>query len=356
MATLPAVDRTGAGSAAWLAGLSDPARAIASPRIDALCFWGVPLLAFVGASFAFAGASALPDGLSTMAGLALILAISAFSDSHLIAVVPRAYLNREVFEANRFKLTVVPVVLVALLLISPTFLALAGVIAILWDAHHSAMQNFGLARIYDMKAGNKPDQLRATDLRLNWVLYVAPLLAGASLMLHLHAVDRLEGTSLSTLTALPGLFEGHLSQLAVAAILLWIATIGWAILDYRRAMAAGYQLPVHKVALIGSTGLVSLLAWGFASPVVALAIINIYHAIQYFALVWIKEGGRMKQAARGHVRNTLLVFLGLCGIVGLASELVSKNSASWLLAPFIACALLHFWYDSFVWSVTKKQV
>ena len=28
----------------------------------------------------------------------------------------------------------------------------------------------------------------------------------------------------------------------------------------------------------------------------------------------------------------------------------------WLLAPFIACSLLHFWFDGFVWSVRKRQV
>ena len=29
---------------------------------------------------------------------------------------------------------------------------------------------------------------------------------------------------------------------------------------------------------------------------------------------------------------------------------------SWFAGAFIACSLLHFWYDSFVWSVRKKQV
>jgi hypothetical protein len=31
---------------------------------------------------------------------------------------------------------------------------------------------------------------------------------------------------------------------------------------------------------------------------------------------------------------------------------------SWhvLLAPFIACSLLHFWFDGFVWSVRRSDV
>ena len=41
------------------------------------------------------------------------------------------------------------------------------------------------------------------------------------------------------------------------------------------------------------TGVVSILAWGFSPPLVALAATNLYHAVQYFALVWTKEGGRM---------------------------------------------------------------
>ncbi|QNA82815.1 hypothetical protein G4G27_01395 [Sphingomonas sp. So64.6b] len=34
----------------------------------------------------------------------------------------------------------------------------------------------------------------------------------------------------------------------------------------------------------------------------------------------------------------------------------AAGSAKVFAAPFVACSLLHFWYDSFVWSVRKRQV
>jgi hypothetical protein len=50
----------------------------------------------------------------------------------------------------------------------------------------------------------------------------------------------------------------------------------------------------------------------------------------------------------------MALFIGLCSGFGVAYYLFEDTRL--LVAPFIACSLLHFWYDSFVWSVRKKQV
>jgi len=110
--------------------------------------------------------------------------------SQPVAVVPRAYCNPNVFSANSFRLTIVPVVLIVALLISPTVFIIAGIVAFFWDVHHSAMQTFGIARICEFKAGNGPHWLRRTDLLLNWLLYVGPIFVGASFVLH---ADQLSG-------------------------------------------------------------------------------------------------------------------------------------------------------------------
>jgi hypothetical protein len=280
--------------------------------------------------------------------------VSVLTWAHLIAVVPRAYLNPEVFAAYRRRLTIAPVVLIAALLVSPLALAVAAVVAVFWDVHHSAMQNFGFARIYDMKAGNPPALLRTTDLRLNWLLYVGPLAASAALAVHAEHFHRLDGTALAALTALPGVLAAGHDGIRLAAIALYALVIGWTVFDYARAIRAGYRLPAHKLATMGVTGLVSILAWGFSPPVVALAVINLYHAVQYFALVWVKEGGRM--AGRGGKARAALLFGGGCALFGFGYTAASTGQPSLFLAPFLACSLLHFWYDSFIWSVRKKQV
>lgn len=348
-------DKGGARSSA-LAGLSDARGTIIGPHRDALFFWGAPLLALLAVKlWLLVGALQSPLTGESMASALLTFSI-IITYAHLVAVVPRAYLNAEVFAANRLRLTVAPIALIAVIVLSPTMFAILGAIAILWDIHHSAMQNFGLSRIYDLKAGNAPERLRRTDLRLNWFLYVGPIASGAGLLLHLHALDRLSDTSLAAIARLPGLLEGQMSIVAAIAMALWAGAIGLAVTDYRRAMADGYQIPPHKLALIFTTGFVSLVAWGFSSPLVALVSINIYHAVQYFALVWLKEGARMTALAPKRKWTAAVVFGGLCALFGVAYSVAIPMGIQWLGGIFLACSILHFWYDGFIWSVRKRQV
>lgn len=337
--------------------LSDPARAIGGPRFDLLFFWGCPILAAILVWAWVLVARAMPPAAGQGAVAALVYAVAVLTFAHLVAVVPRAYFNRDVFSANRNRLVFVPILLVAALLLSPVLLVCAAVLAVLWDVHHSAMQTFGIGRIYDMKAGNGAQVLRSTDLRLNWALYVGPIAAGASLLAHAESFSSFARLDWALLASGPGVVASHVEAIRYAAVAAWAGALIWAVRDYRAAAAAGYSMPVHKAALLASTGFVSILAWGFAPPFMAFAIINLFHAVQYFALVWLKEGGRMASAlprSGGSRRIALAAFLSSCGAFGIAYAAIDEKSL--LIAPFIACSLLHFWFDSFVWSVRKKQV
>jgi hypothetical protein len=345
------------GGAAPIAGtLADPSRAIIAPVRDAILLWGAPLIAFIAVQLWVRGFSTLaPEPVARTAIHVLVSGVGILTFAHLIAVVPRAYLNRQVFAAYRTRLTIVPVVLVTALLVSPTVLVVAGIIAVLWDVHHSAMQNFGFARLYDLKAGNPPTLLRATDLRLNWVMYVGPLLAGTALLGHFDHFPHLDGTALAALTRVPGVLQGQQTAIRDLAILSYAVVLAWAAIDYARAMRDGYRLPAHKLATLLATGAVSILAWGFSPPLIALAAINLYHAVQYFALVWLKEGARMTGLGRTQ-RRAAIVFALACAAFGIGYAIVGTGPATLWLAPFVACSLLHFWYDGFIWSVRRQQV
>jgi hypothetical protein len=337
--------------------LSDPARAIGGPRFDAIFFWGAPLIAAILVWAWAVGAMLMPAPLGRSAISLLVYAVAVLTFAHLIAVVPRAYLNRQVFEDNRRRLLLVPVLLLAGLLLSPFLLVCGAVLTVLWDVHHSAMQTFGIGRIYDMKSGNGAQTLRTTDLRLNWALSVGPIAAGASLFAHFGSFADFGRFDWTLLATMPGLVAGHAGPIHVAAIAAWAFILIWSVLEYRAAAAAGYRMPAPKAALLGVTGAVSICAWGLAPPFVAFAIVNLFHAVQYFALVWLKEGERVGKALgrRGKSRRFALpIFLLLCGGFGIAYAATDRTSL--LIAPFVACSLLHFWFDSFVWSVRKKQV
>lgn len=343
-----------------LAGLRRSDRAIVSPLGDALFFWGAPLLALGSIVALLTVAGALPHAAGASLTDGTVAALAILTYAHLIAVAPRAYLNRDVLSAHTARLTVVPVLLVATLLLSPVALAAGLVLSVFWDVHHSAMQTFGLGRIYDMKAGNDPHALRRVDLLLNAALYIGPIAAGASMVVHFQSFDSFRAVGWATLTTVPAIAIRAAWWVQVAGVTAWIVTVGAAVLAYHRAATRGYRLSAHKQALLFSTAAVSILAWGLAPPAIAFLTVNLFHAMQYFALVWLKEGGRMRALLPAH-RGKLALPLFLAGCTGFGAlywhfhEIGLAGAGAWM-APFVACSLLHFWYDAFVWSVRKKLV
>ena len=131
------------------------------------------------------------------------------------------------------------------------------------------------------------------------------------------------------------------------------------------SFARGRKVPVRKACLYASTALTSLWAWG-ANPLgMAFFIMNFFHAFQYFGLVWWSEKKSMRSLFRlenvgGSTALTLLLFLGISFGYGFWAEVFDTETVgrrvdvAWNIA--IVVAIMHFWYDGFIWSVRKKQV
>lgn len=340
----------------FLAELRRRDRAIGGPLLDALLFWGAPPLALLATLSVALTATALPHQAGAVLVGAMVAGVGMLTYAHLIAVVPRAYLNRDVFAANRLRLTLVPVLLVGAFVASPALLAAGLVLAVFWDVHHTAMQNFGLGRIYDMKAGNDPLALRRVDLLLNAALYIGPAAAGASMIAHFRSFATFDQVGWHLLATVPGSVEGAGPMIRIVALLLWGGVVAAALLAYAAAARRGYRLPAHKRMLLLSTAAVSILAWDFTPPFVAFATVNLFHAVQYFAIVWLKEGGRVAARVPASTRLALPLFLGGCALFGACYWLAARGGLHALMAPFVACSLLHFWYDAFIWSVRRRQV
>lgn len=341
-------------------GLSDPKLSIIGPRADALLLWGSPVIALVFAWLWVRVAGMLPGAEGQHAVAALVALVAILTYAHLVAVVPRAYFNREVFAAHRGRLTIGPLVLISTMLISTPVFVACLVAAIMWDVHHSAMQTFGLGRIYDMKAGNDGNALRRTDLLLNGALYIGPLAAGAALIAQFHPLQPIGEFGWKALTQVPGVVAGWAGAIRIVAIAASLAIAALAVANYARAIRTGsYRLPQHKAVLIATTGTVSLCMWLFTPPFLAYVISNIFHAMQYFAIVWLKEGRRIAGFGRGGDRDAgvlaFVLFFAICFAFGTVYW-AESGPYRLILAPFIACSLLHFWYDGFVWSVRKKLV
>jgi hypothetical protein len=362
MATLYRETARPAARHAFADGLMRTDRSIGGPWFDAWLLWGQPAIAFLLTWGLLTLAGQLPTAQADAVAGAFLAFVAILTYAHLIAVAPRAYLNRDVFGRFPRRFVVVPLLLLASFALSPALLVIGMVLAVFWDVHHSAMQTFGLGRIYDLKAGNDPLVLRRVDMLLNAALYIGPIVAGASMIEHVRAFESFATIEWTVFTRAPALVEGWSGSVRAAGVAAWLIVVGIAALCYVRASRAGYRFSAHKKALLAVTATVSIAAWGLASPLVAFAAINLFHAVQYFALVWLKEGKRITALTdrRPRLRRAALpLFVLACFAFGAAYWLAmgaGAASASWFLAPFVTCSLLHFWYDGFVWSVRAKQV
>lgn len=281
--------------------------------------------------------------------------IGVFITAHLALVFFRSHGNPAVFARWPWRFTYVPLALFATLLAFPLARAAAAVLAVWWDVYHSGLQTFGIGRIYDRLAGNDPADGRWPEIALSHLLYAGPILAGASLPLHTRVFYEFEGTSLEGWSAAA---EAMLrARPTTGAWLLWL---GGAYLAGFLAWTAwragrGRPVPPRKAWLYASTAATSVWAWGFNPLGMALFIMNFFHALQYFALVWRYEEGNIARVfgcppGEAGRRRAFAAFVGAGLAYGVLGGLLGELSQTALCVTLVV-SLMHFWYDGFVWSV-----
>lgn len=300
-----------------------------------------------------------------------LLVLGAIVHAHLVAVVVRSHLNVAVFRTHRIRFTVIPLVVFALMFLSDTAMVVATVLVVFWDVYHSALQTFGLARFYDRLEGNDPNRGRLLDMAFNLVLYIGPILSGASLSAHLQKLELFEGTPLATLADLPAVLLTHQPEVATW---VWFVT-ALVVVGYAGAQfylwRKGNVISIPKVFLLTTTGACSLYVWANNPWGMAFFIMNLFHATQYLALVWWKErsvliqrtGGLRREVSavdpegsrptRGASIRALVLFLSVAFGYGVCAEIVSdEQRLLWCVTQTVA--LMHFYYDGFIWSVRKQ--
>lgn len=291
---------------------------------------------------------------------AAALFIGTIVHAHLVAVFFRSHNNPAIFRLYPVRFIAVPIAL-WLALVSSVWLAVtATVVATFWDVWHSGAQTFGFARIYDRNHGNPPDLARRLDFWVNQLLYAGPILAGATLMDHVDVFDNYEAVGSALLTSVPAEVSGYQRHLTWTILLAGSALCAAYIYIHWRLHRRGHRISPLKVYLVASTGLCSIYTWGFNSWGEAFFIMNLFHAVQYLALVWAMEKRRilrrlhLPESPRG-TALALSLFLGSVLLYGLAAELLDPELTT-LWAATMVVSLMHFWYDGFVWSVTRKQI
>lgn len=246
------------------------------------------------------------------------------------------------------------------LVCSSWVLVSVAVLTTFWDVYHSGMQTFGFGRIYDARAGNDPSVGRRLDLVLNQLLYAGPIVAGATMLAHFNRFEYFEDVDSVLLPQIPGLMETHQHYFTWGLLILGSGYLVYYLFSYWRLWQRGYQISLAKVFLLTTTGFCSIYTWGFNSWGEAFLIMNLFHAIQYFGLVWSSEKTTLRRLAG--VRNpriakpaSIAMLLCVTGAYGYWVEAFDAD-IEWLWAVTLTVSIMHFWYDGFIWSVRRKEV
>ena len=333
---------------------------IAGPLYDSLFFIGSPLLALViGILIADSSLRRTTLEIGEYTDSPAGLFIGAFIMAHLVVVFFRSHANAAIFKTFPLRFTLVPVLLFTGIMLSDWVMVATSVVATWWDVYHSGLQTFGIGRIYDMKAGNDARVGRRLDYLLNTLLYAGPILAGATLFDHVEdfeEFEQLDDVVATFFTAIPARVAGIQEILTWSIVGVGVPFLIYYVLRYVQFARQGYRVSPQKVVLYVVTGLCSIFTWGFNTFGEAFFIMNFFHALQYFALVWWIERGNMTETMRtGRQWLTFLFFVGFAGAYGVWAEMLD-GSARWALAIVSVVSIMHFWYDGFIWSVRKKQV
>lgn len=331
---------------------------IASPAFDLTFFVLSPVLA-LGLAFLLRGdwiftEFTINGGTKTRFGFF----IATWTYAHLFAVFFRSHGNSKILSEYRFRFLAAPVLIAAGMYASEWLLATGMVLAVFWDVYHSAMQNFGFCRIYDVRAGNPPERGRSLDWALNLVLYILPIFLGASLKSHLSALGHFSRVQWRAPTQFADWLLSVQATVGATAAFFGLLFLVYYAYCYAGFIRKGHRLAMPKILMILSVGIVTTSAWALLPPIAAYFVVNFYHGLQYFAVVWWFERSNMMESLDAGPPVAFLVFTVSVFALGFSYVIHGDRYDTMRLigCGFLTVSLLHFWYDSFIWSVRKKQV
>ncbi|MEM6789055.1 MAG: hypothetical protein AAF715_16155 [Myxococcota bacterium] len=335
---------------------------IKGPVYDWALFLAPPVLALLlGIVLAHTDAD---DGLVTLSGEQFTwsgLLLGVLIQAHLVIVFFRSHGNGSVLRTHPYRFTVVPAFVLIGCLLWPLFAVTASVLATFWDVYHSGAQTFGFGRIYDAKAGNDPQRGRRLDFVANQLLYAGPIVAGAVMLDHFEDIYEYHDIGVFLFSSIPPAMATHHGVIARTVLGVGALFFAGYVAANVRAYRRGAHVSLQKVWLYASTGAVSLYTWGFNSWGEAFLIMNTFHAVQYFGIVWMSEQRNMSRLFRVDHRPagkwiTLAIFLLLGLGYGFLVEVFVTGDTEIFFALTITVSLMHFWYDGFIWSVRKGKV
>jgi tetratricopeptide (TPR) repeat protein len=300
-------------------------------------------------------------GVLTVEDLSLYVLSFGAMGHHLPGML-RAYGDRELFARYRTRFIVAPLFLVAVC----TFFAhrdLNGLflMSLMWGTWHGMAQIYGFLRIYDAKAKS----FAPLTARLDMAMCVAWF--GLGIVQSPHRM----GTMLNAYYKSGGPFipASAIELLQSAAIVVTACVTAAFLANWIWQTWQGRQPSLAKLLLMTITFAFWWYAMiGIKNVIVGVAMFEIFHDVQYLAIVWVYNVKRVENASQvGAVtsfmfrRSWLLagLYVGLVfayGSINLFSETFdTENVKLTLFGMVTASGFLHFYYDGFIWKVREKS-
>ncbi len=260
------------------------------------------------------------------------------------------------------------------LVILPTAFGLGAValtVAALFDLWHVAMQQHGFGRIYAAKVGDTLASSARVDLACVLVWYGTAVAWSDPWMQGIARVFRKAGLPVFDLLT-PAAWRSVKLTLLAASLALLAAYVRFAWGLWRtRGVSAPKKHLLHVVAFS-----VIVFSYQFPSWYRAQSVQNLFHALQYFFIVWVyghlsirrdpEKPTSFYRTLFGRPKG-LALFGGCVAVYGLLALALSSSGyrltgadaerkAQIIGSIGLASLLLHFYVDSFIWKVRSREV
>src|SRR6266513_5475191 len=293
----------------------------------------------------------------------IFLFVGAFGAmGHHLPGMIRAYGDRALFQRFRIRFVVAPLVLLSVCVWASVYnIQAIQLVALAWGIWHGMMQTYGFCRIYDAKASGKAAARARTDLALCFAWFLGAVILSPMRFRTCLDLYYESGGPLVT----PGLIVG-LKYIVIAALALITAAFAWR--QWRDWRSSGVISPIKMTLLVSSIAFWWYCNNGVQNILVGIALFEVFHDVQYLAIVWIYNRTRVERdkTIGGFMRfvfrrsgSLIGVYVGLVLAYGSIAFLQSSAAVEWikhgLIGVVTASALLHFYYDGFIWKVRETQ-
>jgi hypothetical protein len=292
----------------------------------------------------------------------------------------------DVWDRFKDRLIIGPVVIIGFTIMGLQFAPITLLLLVTaWDHQHSIMQQHGLGRIYDFKAGAGLKQTRRYDLVLHCVLYAFMFLnAPMFKFLWIRELHRMR-------VPLSVSFVDALLMVSQVVLVGYLIVYMWHL--WRTHQAGAIINPVKYVFIFASYFLWYFVAWNTNSILLHAVAHRLMHGVQYIVMVYsfmrksqekgtFRKGLWSKLTGPGHLRwflaggvlyavlfqlviNRPLDEFGF-GVVnfapypaidefGVPAMDYASGYALFSQMMIYAYGLMHYYLDSFIWKVSDKQ-